>query len=125
MKTRVFYLLPLGAFIALFIVLNVVTPLALGPAGILLVFGLIYIVVVSFSYSFVSLALSILLRFGLMKHSSLLPGRRLYYLISFMSLGPVFLLALNSLGQLEWKDFLLVLLLISIGSFYVLRKTRS
>lgn len=117
--------MPLGAFIALFIVLNVVTPLALGPAGILLVFGLIYIVVVSFSYSFVSLALSILLRFGLMKHSSLLPGRRLYYLISFMSLGPVFLLALNSLGQLEWKDFLLVLLLISIGSFYVLRKTRS
>jgi hypothetical protein len=47
-----------------------------------------------------------------------------YYIASIVALAPVFLLALNSIGQLEVKDFILVIMLVGLACFYVIRRSR-
>lgn len=122
LKNYIIYGSPVLAVVCLLVVLHSISPLDFGPAGILLVFILIYFVTVSVVFAIFHALVTILLR---LRHSKPLQSRKLrlaYYVITIVSLAPIFLLALNSIGQLELKDFILVALLLGVACFYVLRR---
>lgn len=116
---KVSLFLPFVWLILILAALHVTSPLNVGPAGTLLLFCLFYAFLSS-------LFLVILLALGklakpLVKRD-LISIRTAYWLASVLALGPVFMLALNTLGQLGFIEVILVVLLVTIGSFYVLRR---
>jgi hypothetical protein len=113
------YSLPIVSFVGIVILLNRTNPLDVGPAGILLVFGLAYVFISSALYLVLTLVMMLLAYFVNITATS---RRTLYYLSSVIALAPVFLLALNTIGQLELKDFVLVLSLVGLASFYVAKR---
>lgn len=113
------YVLPVLSFIGLVTILNRTNPLDVGPAGILLVFGFIYLLAFSILYLLLTLVLMVLAYFVTIAMRS---KRKIYYLASILALMPVFLLALNSIGQLEIKDFILVICLVGLACFYVVKR---
>jgi len=113
------YSLPIISFVGLVVLLNRTNPLDVGPAGILLVFGLAYVFISSALYLVLTLVMILLAYFVTITATS---RRKLYYLSSIIALAPVFLLALNSIGQLEVKDFVLVLFLVGFACFYVVKR---
>ena len=113
------YTIPVLSLIGLVVLLNQTNPLDVGPAGILLVFGVVYLFMASTLYLLLTLAIILLAYFVS------IPARitkKLYYVASVVALAPVFLLALNSIGQLEVKDFVLVITLVAIACFYIVRR---
>ena len=91
------YLLPVMSFVGLIIFLNRTNPLEVGPAGILLAFGLVYVFISSSLYLLLTLLMMLLAYFVTIGSAS---RRKLYYMSSIVSFAHVFLLALNSIGQL-------------------------
>lgn len=114
------YAAPLLGFMALLLLLNRTNPLDVGPAGILFIFGLTYIFIASVFYLLLTLVLIVSAYFTTVGVRS---KKRLYYLASILALAPVFLLALNSIGQLELKDFVLVTFLVGIACFYAVKRS--
>jgi hypothetical protein len=113
------YTLPILSFAGLVLLLNRTNPLDVGPAGILLVFGLAYVFISSALYLLLTLIMMLSAYFVTIRATS---RRKLYYLSSIIALAPVFLLALNSIGQLEAKDLVLVVALVGFACFYVLKR---
>lgn len=113
------YLLPILSFVGLTVLLNRTNPLDVGPAGILLVFGLVYVFISSSLYLLLTLVMMLIAYFVTIRPTS---RRKLYYLASIIAFAPVFLLALNSIGQLELKDFVLVFCLVGLACFYVIKR---
>jgi hypothetical protein len=99
-----------------------VSPVDFGPLGTLVVLGLLYILVSSLLYLFVKILLKLSSHFifGARIHP-----KKFYRMVYVIALAPIFLLALNSLGQLQFKDFVLVVLLIGLGCFYISRQTKE
>ena len=114
------YVLPAIWLVILMVVFNATSPLKSGPLSVLLVFVLIYLLVSSTLYMVVFSIMGILKLLSLARP---MPKRLVYYLVSVIALGPVFILALNTLGQLDPKDVILVLVLLSLGCFYVVRRS--
>jgi hypothetical protein len=123
-KTRlaVIIVLPFVWGLFLFLFMNVTSPLKNGPFSVLVVFAFIYMFVVSALYIFALATNKIVLMLG---KNLRLSNRQMYYLVSVIAFGPVFILALNTLGQLDVKEVLLVALLLALGCFYVLRRSRN
>lgn len=119
-KNYFVYLTPFIALALLIALFNLTSPLKMGPAGILVAFALIYLLLASLLYVVVFAVLALVQRF--IGSNSAIKKRKLYYITSIIALGPVFLLALNSIGQLDLKDFVLVVLLIGVACFYVSRR---
>lgn len=113
------YIIPVLSLVGLVVLLNQTNPLDVGPAGILLVFGVVYICVASTLYLLLTLAMIVLAYFVTIPANV---KKKLYYVASVVALAPVFLLALNSIGQLEIKDFVLVMALVTIACFYIVRR---
>lgn len=114
------YGLPLVWGIILLLFVNITNPLDSGPLSVLVVFILIYLFISSLLYAAVFNVVRVL---KLMKVSNKLPSMRIiYYLTSVVALGPVFLLALNTINQLDPKDVALVIILVGLGCFYVVRR---
>lgn len=113
------YAAPLLSFIMLVCILNRTNPLDVGPAGILLIFGVAYVFIASIFYLLLTLVLIVLanvLKIGVGSK------KKLYYVASILALAPIFLLALNSIGQLEVKDFILVVALVGVACFYAVKR---
>lgn len=106
----------------LFIFMNTTSPLQNGPLSVLFVFTLFYLFIVS---SFYCLALFSVKISNFLGWQIRINKRKLYYLISVLSLGPVFMIAFNTLGQLELKEVLLIIALVIVGSFYVVRRSQN
>ncbi|MGH7196179.1 MAG: hypothetical protein ACREGJ_00225 [Candidatus Saccharimonadales bacterium] len=121
LRVPALYLLPLFLFLIIMLVLNLTSPLQAGPAGILLVFGLFYLFACSLFYIATHIVFKV---WRLVKGVSPALERRTYYLVSVIALGPIFLIALNTLGELNIREVILVSLLVAIGCFYVLKRTR-
>jgi len=128
-KSRWVYTVPLVSAVALFLLFTQSSPESIGPAGILLVFVLLYVFFVS--CLFIALHAGVVLltklfgerinrQFGKWQ----LEVKRAYYVASIAAFVPVILLAMQSLGQLQLGDIALVIVLASLVTFYVLRLTR-
>lgn len=117
---RVIYSLPVVIAIGLIVLLNVVSPLQIGAIGILMVFLGFYAFFLSLSFTLIRAGAGLLSMVG---RNRILPPKKTYYFATVIALFPVFLLALNSIGQLQPLDVLLVVALVGLGCFYVVRQT--
>lgn len=115
------YALPFFWLLAIVFVLNFTSPLALGPAGILLVFGVFYAAINSLLFAGLYFFSYVVRRLT----KKQLSVRKAYYIASVLALGPVFMMALNTLGQLGVVEVLLVVVLLVTACFYVVRRSES
>jgi len=116
------FALPAIWLACIFFVLNITSPLVVGPAGILLLFGLGYAFISSLLYVLLHLFVKILVK---LTGKRIMSERRLYYLSCVIGLGPLFLLALNTLGKLGIVEIVLVVLLVGLACFYILRRSEA
>lgn len=116
----IIYLAPFVALLALGAVLNMTNPIDSGPVSILVVFVMLYLLILSVLAAVLHLVGAIIRMVRPQQGFSL---RRGYYVLSIVSLAPVLLVALNTLGQLELLEIVLILILVGLGCFYVVRRT--
>ena len=115
-------------FLVLLSVMNINDPVSAGPGGILLVFIITYLMIVSLLFvmlhwgvGFVSA--QIVKRGRSVNARAYRVGvRKSYYIASVVAFGPVLLLALNSVRQLQATDVLLVVALICLAIFYFIKR---
>lgn len=108
---------------ALVVLVGSVTPTAAGPAGVLAVFALLYVVVLGV----VTWLLRAIVRVGQVVTRSEVTRRRLagvsfrqsYYYASVIALGVVVLLGMRSVGTIGVYEALLVAMLVGLGCLYV------
>lgn len=120
MMQRFVHVAPFVFALLILFVLVETNPRTTGPAGIFVVFLLMYVFFLSLLYSLIYFSVRIISK----THTGAsLPVRKIYYLATVGAFMPVFLLALNTLGQLRAMDVVLVLTLGLVLGFYVLRRT--
>lgn len=120
LRTVVIVFTPVLWLAAIIIALNITSPIIAGPAGILVVFSLFYFFVASVAYILLKLV-GILWR--LVGRGVLMRDRQMLYIAFVLAMGPIFLLALNTLGQIGIVEVALVALLVFLGCFYVVRRS--
>lgn len=116
---RLIYVAPILLALLIVVVLSAVNPLEIKAIGILMVFLLFYFWFLSVSFIVIRSGAYLLRRVGF---RSFVGTKKAYYLATVVAVFPVFLLALNSIGQLQLLDALLVTLLVGLGCFYVQRR---
>ena len=117
------------AAILLVVIFQTTVPAAIGPLGILFVFVLMYML---------TLGVLTFLIFGLgnlfqrfitsllvvKKPFQALSLTRSYYFSSVISLAPVMLIGIHSVGELGFYDVLLVAIFVAISCVYVAKRTQ-
>lgn len=114
------YLLPLVWLLLTIAVMVGTSPLQVGPAGILLVFVLFYVFASSILFDLIFFSGK---AWNKMSGKSFLSARTSYFVASAIALGPVFMVALNTLGQLGIVEIILVMVLIAVACFYIVRRS--
>jgi len=121
------YMIPLTAAVLLLLTLNFMNPLTGGPTVILLVFILIYVLCTSLLFILlhigVGMASKIWARRSVNVREWRIGVRRAYYIASVVAFGPVLVLAMQSVGQLQIQDVLLVIALLGLAIFYVVKRS--
>ena len=121
---KVVYIVPIVMIAALLAVFNW---FSITPGSILAVFLLLYM--------FFASILFILLHFGIELFAKWLSRRKTveqrrwkigvkkaYYISSVVAFAPVCLMAIQSIGQLQLRDILLVSLLTGVAAFYIVKR---
>ena len=114
--------------VGLALVTNLTSPLSAGPLGILVTFILIYICTLSILLLLVRLAETVyrLLRLSsattVKKDKIRRLRRRLTFIMIALSFVPIFLISLNSIGQLEFKGIALIIVIEALLIFYIIRR---
>ena len=114
----------LCAFVLLSALMQATTPSSIHPLGILAVFVLIYVLALGVLTFFVFEGNKLLRRFykrGAAVRSEL-TLRRAYLYASVLSLAPVMIIGIASIGRLDAYQVLLVLLFECAACFYVARR---
>lgn len=124
---RLVYIVPVACIVALFWLFQTTDPISIGPAGILLVFILLYVFFASCLFIILHVGLGmigkVVLRHKTIEHRKWSLGvRKSYYVASILAFAPVCLLAVQSIGQLELRDVALVVALTAIAIFYTLKR---
>jgi hypothetical protein len=127
-RTRtLIYLVPLFSLASLMAIANATNPIDGGPGTILLVFVLLYVLFASVMFIFLHVGVRMLSRVWANRAVNVrewrIGVRRAYYIASVVAFGPVLLLAMQSVGQLQLRDVALVAVLISLGIFYVVKRS--
>ena len=114
---------------SLYFLLNLFSPSNAGPLGVLVVFASIYV----FSFS----ALSLIARMLESVYRALWPRqasaqiqhdrqhvyqKRTNLIAAVLSLAPIFLVSLNSIGELGFTDIALIIIIESLLIFYIFKK---
>jgi hypothetical protein len=120
-------LMPFACIGLLFILFNVSNPVDIGPGGILIVFVLIYLFFMSSFFVILHFGVGLLGRFVSSRRSIdqrhwQVGVRRAYYIASALAFAPVVLLAMQSVGQLQARDVLLVTILEILAIFYIVKR---
>ncbi len=125
---KILFIIGLAAAGLLLVVLNVMTPAGGGALGILAVFLLAYVTLLS-AVTFGLWALSrVVLKVG----SEIRPGRsgeklslkKAYYYASVIALAPVILISLQSVGGVGIYEVGLVFVFVLLGCLYIARRTK-
>lgn len=114
------------AAVTLVVIVNTTTPTDIGPLGILLVFVLMYTSVLG-ALTFLLYILSkfivrISRRFTLRKPLHEIRFVRAYYYASIISLGPVMIIGMQSVGGVGLGEVVLVTLFAVLGCIYIARR---
>lgn len=123
------YLVPLFALVALLVIMTSTDPISIGPGGILAVFVLVYVFWAGLFFTALHLGIGIASRFIIKYRKTVtvrsvqIGVRKAYYIASALAFVPVLFLAMNSLGQLQFRDVALVLAFTSLIIFYIVKRT--
>lgn len=127
MLNRVVAISVVAAVVILAVILNVTQPSTVGPLGILLVFILMYVSVLGvltfLLYSLSRLISKISTSFTVKKPIRPLSLSRSYYFSSVLALAPVMLIGMQSVGEVEIYDVLLIVLFVVIACTYISKRT--
>jgi len=129
MLGKLLFIASVIAAILLVVIFQTTVPAAIGPLGILFVFVLMYML---------TLGVLTFLIFGLgnlfqrfitsllvvKKPFQALSLTRSYYFSSVISLAPVMLIGIHSVGELGFYDVLLVAIFVAISCVYVAKRTQ-
>lgn len=122
------YVLPFVAVLGLFLVFSLTDPLSAGPAGMLLVFFLVYVLFASVFFIFLTVGITFISRV-VNKYRKVnlrewnVGVQKAYYIASVLAFGPVLLLAMQSVGQLQLRDVILAAAFLVIAIFYVVKRS--
>lgn len=122
MKCRYVAIVAALAVIADVVIVHAVTPMGVGPLGILTFFLCLYIAAASICYLVMVAARRMVMR--LVRHDmhrrlAAVTPLKLYYYASIVGLMPVILLGMQSIGGVTAWDILLLTLFLGLGCFYV------
>ena len=122
------YALPFVAALALFMIFSLTNPISAGPGGMLLVFFLVYVLFASVFFIFLHVGVGLISKI-LAKYRQVnirewkIGVRKSYYIASVLAFGPVLLLAMQSVGQLQLRDIVLTIAFLGIAIFYVVKRS--
>jgi len=132
MKKRVSWLmLALGlvaAVVGLLLFLNLTNPSSVGPLGILLVFVLIYaatflaLLLVVRLLAVIICAIRPVRETAVGQEKSRILQKRITFGVAALSFVPIFLISLNSIGQLKFVDVILIVAIEAVAMFYISRR---
>jgi hypothetical protein len=115
------------AIALLAVVLHTTQPSTIGPLGILVVFILLYVSVLGvltfLLYSVSRIASKASASFTVKRPIRPLTMSRSYYFSSVISLGPVMLIGMQSVAEVEFYDVLLIILFVVIACIYISKRT--
>lgn len=127
MFSRILAIIGVGAAIGLGYMLQATTPTEAGAIGVLAVFLLLYVTLVSVLAFFMYFVhkLVVKLFFGDIERrvTTVFTLKRSYYYSSILALGPVMLISLRSVGKDGVLEVFLVIALLVLGCVYVSRQT--
>lgn len=115
--------------VGLVLVTNLTNPLNAGPLGILVVFALVYACSLSLLLLLVRLAETIYRLLSststtVVKEDKMRRWRRQSTLImAALSFVPIFLISLNSINQLGFRDISLIIVIEALLIFYIIKRT--
>lgn len=124
---KVLLLLSGASLVLLVFIFTKTTPTTAGPIGVLAVFICLYILflsVISFALYYSQFILKYIAKFFyLKKPPKSLSWQRSYYYSTVLALGPVILLGLGTVGQVNLYESLLVILFMILGCFYIAKRS--
>lgn len=120
MLSKILSLSALAAFVLLSALLQVTSPSTIHPAGILLVYVLLYVLILCVLTLFLVGISKLFVSARWIKLH--MPTTKAYYYASVLALAPVVLLAMRSIGKLSMYEVLLIIFFEAIAIFYVSRR---
>jgi hypothetical protein len=125
----VVWVLPIVIAGALFYIFNATSPNGIGPGGVLITFVLIYALCLNIIFIFLHTGLSQLSKLAIYKtyvgqRQWNIGVKRAYYIASILAFAPVLLLGVQSIGQLDVKDVILVVVFMALATVYIVRRVR-
>ncbi len=112
----------------LFFVFNYTSPETAGPLGVLLVFFALYAFALALIFAIINGIEAVYFHFRPIKAIDEAVGkpklfrRRTVYVSAALAFAPLFLLSLNSLGQLQIRDIFLVILIEALAILYIFKR---
>jgi hypothetical protein len=111
----------------LLIIVTITTPSGAGAVGILAVFLLSYVIVLSLFTFILWLSIKLFNRLGhdvhLIRKSYSMTLKKSYYFSTIVALGPIIIVSLQSVGGVGVYELILVGIFIVLGCLYVARRT--
>jgi hypothetical protein len=127
MLGRVLVVIAVLSGLALAFILNMTTPAGAGAFGILAVFVLTYLLIISlmtfFLYGLSRVVAYAIKTFATRRPVESLSLRKSYYFSTIIALAPVIIVSMQSVGGIGIYEFCLILLLVFIGCVYVAKRT--
>lgn len=127
MLGKLFILSWFVAAITLFAIWQATTPADIGPLGILVVFVLMYVLILGVITSFFWAVNRLIVwggtRLGPRKATQPMSLRRSYYFASVISLAPVMVIGMQSVGEVGIYELGLVVIFIIVSCVYIAKRT--
>jgi hypothetical protein len=127
MLAKILMIIGLVATGLLLILVTTVTPNSAGAVGILAVFLLSYTAIVCLLTFFIWLSARLVSKAGkeirVFRKDYSISLKKSYYYSSVISLGPVIVVSLQSVGGIGIYELALVILFIALGCLYIVRRT--
>ena len=114
------------SFCILVILLNITTPVIAGPFGILAIFIFAYLTLIGvttfFIYGMSRIIAHLSTVFISRKPFEALNFKRAYYYSTIIAAAPIMLIGLQSVGDVGFYEYLLMLIFIALGCLYVSKR---
>ena len=116
MFNRAITILSLSSLVVLLVMLNFTSPADIGPLGVLLFFGLFYLILFGVSLVIVQIFRKILQKKGKM-------GRKEHLYAAILAFAPIMILLVQSMGSVNWFTIVLCGLFVFMACFLVSKRS--
>lgn len=121
MLKKIIFSLTIVSVIGLSLLLNLTSPSNIGPMGILVFFVMLYMIFLGLFSFFLHIAGKVSASF-LKKPLKFINFKRSYYYATVLALAPIILIAQQSIGQVGFFEFILVIVFEIIACIYISKR---